>query len=59
MPQIMRLTDVDGEPIFVNGANVRVVQPESDGGAAIIFDKDHKVFVKENAKEVVTLLSVG
>jgi hypothetical protein len=54
--RFVRFTDMHGDPVFVAGANVRIVEPQRDGTALIVFDDEHRMYVKENAEEVVTRL---
>jgi hypothetical protein len=54
--RFVRFTNMHGDLVFVAGAHVRFVEPQRDGTALIVFDDEHRMYVKENAEEVVTRL---
>ena len=46
-------TDLDGNPLWVNMLQARMVVPGEDGGSAVIFDQDDAVDVREEPEQLV------
>jgi hypothetical protein len=60
MTALIRLVDAtEKKAIFINADHIRIVKPRSTGGAEIVFDDKHSIFVAEMPEAVIKALDHG